>query len=370
MVFAQSLRCAAILAWRSPITCSPIAITLDLQLPRADGRFVLERLKSNGRTRHIPVHVISVAEKTKQSANMGAFAYLEKPVSKDALELAFGRLRKFLEKGAKRLLLVEDDPTERASIAELIGRADTLEIKSVDSGAAAVEELAHSTYDCVVIDLLLRNGMDGLTVLQHIKTDPRLVDLPVIVYTGKELTRKEEQLLKTYAESVIHKGDAGALERLLSDSALFLHLVEDRMPTQTREKLVQTRAKARPLSGKTILIIDDDVRNIFAMTGILEGEQMRVVYAENGRAGIQALDQHPDVDVVIMDVMMPEMDGYQTIKVIRNDPRFQTLPIIAITAKALKEDRDRCLAAGASDYLSKPVDPENLLSVIRLWIRQ
>jgi HAMP domain-containing protein/signal transduction histidine kinase/DNA-binding response OmpR family regulator len=346
----------------------PAAITLDIQLPVVDGWSILDRLKRNPRTRHIPVHVISIVEKSKKGAAMGAFAYLEKPVSKDALEGAFTHIQSFVEKKVKRLLLVEDDAGQAKGISELIGEGEDVSVTSVATGEAALQELEASDFDCLVLDLLLAD-VDGTKLLEQIKTQPRFRDLPVIVYTCKELSKKEELRLKKFAESVILKSGAASPEKLLSDTAIFLHRVDDKMPEQSRKILETAREREESVAGKKVLVVDDDVRNIFALTSVLESYGLEVLYAENGKDGIAALERNPDVNVVLMDVMMPEMDGYETMKAIRNDPSYKALPIIAITARALKEDRDKCIVAGASDYLPKPVDTDKLLQLIRLWAR-
>jgi CheY-like chemotaxis protein len=343
----------------------PVAITLDIQLPVVDGWSILDRLKRNPRTRHIPVHVISIVEKSKKGASMGAFAWLEKPVSKEALEGAFTHMSTFVDKKVKKLLVVEDDALQQRSICELL-RGEDVEVVAVAGGREAQEKLEGGDFDTVVLDLLLPNE-DGTHLLEKTKT--RFPDLPVIVYTGKELAAKEEARLKKYAESVILKSATSSPERLLSDTALFLHRVDEHLPAKAKEILRNQREEGNNVAGKKILIVDDDVRNIFALTGVLESYGLDVLYAENGKDGIAALERTPDVDVVLMDVMMPEMDGYETMRAIRRDPARKALPIIAITAKALKEDRDKCIQAGASDYLPKPIDADKLIELIRLWAR-
>ncbi len=343
----------------------PVAITLDIQLPVLDGWSILDRLKRNPRTRHIPVHVISVVEKSKKSATMGAFAYLEKPVSKDALEGAFTHLATFVEKKVKKLLLIEDDVVQQQSLCDLL-RGDDVEVTPVLGGQEAIAKLESGGYDTVVLDLMLVNE-DGARLLEDIKTQPRFQHLPVVVYTGKDLSKKEEGRLKKYAESVILKSAASSPEKLLSDTALFLHRVEENLPPRAKQLLHDQRKDGNDVTGKKVLIVDDDVRNIFALTGVLESHGVDVLFAENGKDGIAALDRNPDIDVVLMDVMMPEMDGYETMRAIREDPGRKALPIIAITAKALKEDREKCIQAGASDYLPKPIDTDKLVELVRLW---
>ncbi|MGZ6143096.1 MAG: response regulator, partial [Myxococcales bacterium] len=345
----------------------PAAITLDIQLPVVDGWSILDRLKRNPRTRHIPVHVISIVEKSKKGSTMGAFAFLEKPVSKDALEGAFTHISHFVDKKVKKLLLVEDDQVQQASIRDLLAGED-VDIVAVATAKEALLELDRGDFDTVVLDLMLED-MDGAGLLEEIKTQERFKDLPVVVYTGKELTRRDEGRLKKYAESVILKSGTASPEKLLSDTALFLHRVEAKLPPKAKEMLRGSREEGEKVAGKKVLIVDDDVRNIFALTSVLESQGLEVLYAENGKDGIESLERNPDVDVVLMDVMMPEMDGYETMRAIRKDPAHKALPIIAITAKALKEDREKCIQAGASDYLPKPVDADKLMELIRLWAR-
>ncbi|HUJ25699.1 MAG TPA: response regulator, partial [Myxococcales bacterium] len=345
----------------------PSAITLDIQLPVVDGWQILDRLKRNPRTRHIPVHVISIVEKNRRGAALGAFAFLEKPVSKEALEGAFTHISTFVERKVRRLLLVEDDEVAQQGIQELLS-GDDVEVVVARDGVEALKLLDEGVFDTVVLDLILPD-QDGMKLLEEIKTQPRFRDLPVVVYTGKELAQREEQRLKKYAESVILKSGVASPEKLLSDTALFLHRVEEKLPENAKNLLKRSREEGDKVSGKKVLIVDDDVRNIFALTSVLESHEVEVLYAENGKDGIEALERNPDVDVVLMDIMMPEMDGYETMKHIRRDPAHKALPIIAITAKALPSDREKCIQAGASDYLPKPVDADKLLELIRLWAR-
>ncbi|MFL5290115.1 MAG: HAMP domain-containing protein [Myxococcales bacterium] len=344
----------------------PTAITLDIQLPVVDGWSILDRLKRNPRTRHIPVHVISIVEKSQKGAAMGAFSYLEKPVSKEALEGSISHIAQYVDKKVKNLLLVEDDQPQANSMVELIGEGEDLKITVARTGAEAFDALEKGGVDCVVLDLVLED-VDGGQLLEKIKTDERFKDIPVVVYTFKELSSKEEARLKRYAESVILKAGTSSPEKLLSDTAMFLHRVDNKLPDKTRQLL--QKGDNESVAGRKVLVVDDDVRNIFALASVLESQGLEVVYAENGKDGIATLERNPDVDVVLMDVMMPEMDGYETMRAIRKDANFKSLPIIAITAKALKEDREKCITAGASDYLPKPVDPEKLIELIRLWAR-
>jgi CheY-like chemotaxis protein len=305
-------------------------------------------------------------EKSQKGAAMGAFSYLEKPVSKEALEGSISHIAQYVDKKVKNLLLVEDDQPQANSMVELIGEGEDLKITVARTGAEAFDALEKGGVDCVVLDLVLED-VDGGQLLERIKTDERFKDIPVVVYTFKELSSKEEARLKRYAESVILKAGTSSPEKLLSDTAMFLHRVDNKMPDKTRKLL--HKGDNESVAGRKVLVVDDDVRNIFALASVLESQGLEVVYAENGKDGIATLERNPDVDVVLMDVMMPEMDGYETMRAIRKDANFKSLPIIAITAKALKEDREKCITAGASDYLPKPVDPEKLIELIRLWAR-
>jgi CheY-like chemotaxis protein len=344
----------------------PDAITLDIDMPGLDGWKVLERLKHHPGTRHIPVHIISGIERRQQGLKAGALAYLAKPVSKEALDDAFARIANFIEDIPKHLLVVEDDEAQRNAIVELIEHED-VEITPVDSAERALEELnSGKHYDCVVLDLGLRD-MSGFDFLEKVKSDPKKSDLPIIVYTGKELTQAEETKIRRYAETIIVK-DVRSPERLLDETALFLHRVEAKLPEQKRKMLEQLHDADAVIAGKKVLVVDDDVRNIFSLTSVLEDHGMNVRFAENGKEALRSLEEDPEVDAILMDVMMPEMDGYETTKAIRQMSQFKSLPIIALTAKAMKGDREKCIAAGASDYITKPVDTEQLLSLLRVWL--
>ena len=343
----------------------PDAITLDIRLPGMDGWTVLDRLKHDPHTRHIPVHILSVEEGRQRGLELGAIAYLQKPVSSDALTEALSSIKQFVERKVKNLLVVEDDDFQRNSIVELIGNSD-VSTTAVSSGAAALAALKAGQYDCLVLDLGLPD-MTGLELIEQIKLEPSLSKLPIIIYTGKELTRAEEMELKRMADTIIIK-DVQSPERLLDETALFLHRVQANLPPSQQQMLEQLHQTDTVLTGKKVLIVDDDMRNIFALTSMLERHQMEILYAENGIDGLAMLQNTPDIQVVLMDVMMPEMDGYDTMRAIRKLSQFSTLPIIALTAKAMKGDREKCIEAGASDYITKPVDPEQLLSLLRVWL--
>jgi HAMP domain-containing protein/signal transduction histidine kinase/DNA-binding response OmpR family regulator len=343
----------------------PDAVTLDIDLPGMDGWAVLDRLKHHPDTRHIPVHVISGIAKRQRGLKAGAIAYLEKPVSKEALDEAFGRISTFLDERVRRLLVVEDDETQRNAIVELIG-AEDVTITAVGTAEEALRELSTTHYDCMVLDLGLQD-MSGFDLLERVKSDDAMSSIPIIIYTGKTLTPAEETRLRKYAETIIVK-DVKSPERLLDETALFLHRVEAKLPDQKRRMLEQLHTADSIFAGKKVLIVDDDVRNIFSLTSMLEDHGMQVTFVENGNDAITALEADPAMDLVLMDIMMPGMDGYEATQAIRQKPEFKSLPIIALTAKAAKGDREKTIAAGASDYITKPVDTEQLLSLMRVWL--
>jgi CheY-like chemotaxis protein len=295
----------------------------------------------------------------------GAFAALQKPVDQKSLNEAFANLQRFLERGIKSLLVIEDNEIERRNILDSIGHND-VRVTPAATAAEGLAALKSQRFDCVVLDLGLPD-MPGLDLIESIRKDPALHNLPVIVYTGRDLTPGEQARVETLAESVITK-DARSMDRLLSETALFLHRVEKDLGSAVKEAMNHFRQSGEGIAYKKILIVDDDVRNIFALTSMLEHWDMTVLRAENGREALEILGSSPDVDAILMDIMMPEMDGYQTTRAIRELPQFRELPIIALTAKALKEDRRKCLDAGASDYIAKPVQGEQLRSLLRVWL--
>jgi CheY-like chemotaxis protein/signal transduction histidine kinase/HAMP domain-containing protein len=344
----------------------PDAVTLDIDMPGVDGWSVLDRLKHHPETRHIPVHIITGIHERQQGLKAGAIAYLEKPVSADALDESFNKISQFIDQPVKRLLVVEDDDAQRKSMVELIAHED-VEITAVATAEEALEKLKETKFDCMVLDLGLSGGTDGFQLLETVKADPAVSEIPIIIYTGKELSQAEDTRLRKFAETIIVK-DVKSPERLLDETALFLHRVEARLPEQKRRMLERLHNTDAVFAGKHILIVDDDVRNIFSLTSVLEEHGMTVSFAENGKDAIAKLESTAGVDLVLMDVMMPEMDGYETTRAIRERQQFRGLPIIALTAKAMKGDREKCIAAGASDYITKPVDTEQLLSLMRVWL--
>ncbi|MEH6436557.1 response regulator [Massilia sp. DD77] len=343
----------------------PSAILLDIDLPDIDGFTVLDRLKRDPSTRHIPVHVMSSLRERERALRQGAISYINKPVGREQLQEEFKRIQKFLMGGKRSLLVVEDDMAQRESIVALIGNTD-IHIVTVEDGKGALEALESSHFDCMVLDLTLPD-ISGFELMDKIGKNERLRDLPIVIYTAKELSRGEVTKLKRYAKTIVIK-DARSPERLLDETALFLHRSQASLPETQRRMLEEIHAADGGLAGRKVLIVDDDLRNIFALSTLLERQQMQVLFAENGRDGIEVLEKDPSIEIVLMDIMMPEMDGYDTMRAIRRIPKFRSLPIITLTAKAMKGDRDKCIAAGASDYITKPVDVAQLLSMMRVWL--
>lgn len=343
----------------------PSAVILDLGLPDMDGWEVLARLKKSLATRHIPVHIVSASEKKREAMKMGAVDFLKKPVSLEKLEKAFARIEDFLDKPVRNLMVVDNDQIELQAIEEMIGNGD-VRISGASSGEEAVSRLLTDEYDCLILDLNLPD-MGAEEFLARIKREESLHTLPVIVYTCRDLPEETERTLQSYAESIIIKS-ANSLERLLDETALFLHRVEASLPKRKREILHRLHDQGSTLQGKHILLVDDDMRNVFAISSILEDKGLTTTICKNGREALEALDRHPTIRLVLMDMMMPEMDGYQAMGEIRKQKRFEKLPIIAITAKAMVGDRFKCIEAGASDYLAKPIDRDKLLSMLRVWL--
>jgi CheY-like chemotaxis protein/HAMP domain-containing protein len=344
----------------------PSGIILDVGLPGMDGWTVMIRLKENPNTRHIPVHFISAANGGHDALRMGAVGHLTKPVSMESLEQVFQKIDHIISKPDKNLLVVEDDKTQQKAIAELIGNNDVhTTLASTSEEAYAL--LTSKPFDCMVLDLGLPD-MSGLDLLKKIRNTNHLIHLPIIVYTGRELTAKEKARIEEYAQRIIVK-NADSIERLLDETALFLHRVEADLPEAKRKMLRMIHDNESILHGKRILVADDDIRNVFALTSILEQRGVQVIANKNGREALEKLKKHPDIDLILMDIMMPEMDGYTAMRSIRNsEADFRDLPIIALTAKAMKDDRSKCIAAGANDYLAKPVDADKLLSMLRVWL--
>jgi CheY-like chemotaxis protein/nitrogen-specific signal transduction histidine kinase len=343
----------------------PGAITLDINLPDMAGWTILDRLKHDPATRHIPVHIISGDENRRRGLALGAMTYLEKSVTKDSLSRAFSTIENSAEPRMKKLLLVTADPKTRKNIETIIGGSD-IEIAAATNGGQALAVIGQSYLDGLVIDARM-SDIPATDLVREIQKQLEPQVPPIVLYSKRSLSSEEAATLKELARESIVK-HAQTPERLLDEVVLLLHRAETGLSDVQRETLGEIRRNDETLAGKKVLVVDDDVRNIFALTSVLERHKLNVVHAENGRAGIGVLKQTPDVDAVLMDIMMPEMDGYETTRAIRKIPQFRSLPIIALTAKAMKGDRDKCLEAGASDYVTKPVDLDQLFSVLRVWI--
>ena len=346
-------------------TYLPKAVILDIRLPGIDGWAVLNSLKDKPETRHIPVHIISVEDATTDALKKGAIGFLEKPVKKEELEGVFGKVRDMLSREIKDLLVVEDNENQRKGIVKLVGNGD-VHIDEAATGEETIRALKSKKYDCVILDLGLPD-MTGFQLLKRLEAMEAVAIPPVIVYTGRELTREEEAELSEYAESIIIKG-VGSEDRLLDESSLFLHRVVGKMPKKKQKIITDLHDSDVMFRDRQVLIVDDDMRNLFALSRALEEKGLKVLKAEDGQKAIEVMKKEPGVDLILMDIMMPVMDGYETMKRIRAQEKFRNLPIIALTAKAMKQDRARCIEAGASDYLPKPVDVKRLFSMMRVWL--
>jgi CheY-like chemotaxis protein len=345
----------------------PTAISLDIFLPDMLGWTVLARLKQDADLRHIPVQILSVEEGPRHSLERGAFSYLPKPATADSIEAALERIRTYTLPRVKRLLVIEDDAAERMSIEELI-RHEDVEIVTASTGAEALAAMREQAFDCAVLDLRLPD-MSGFELLEKVEADPRLAEVPIVVFTGKDLSAEEETTLRRVAKSVVIKG-VESPERLLDETALFLHRVIADLPPAKQRMVKSLHESDAALTGKRVLVVDDDVRNIFALSSVLERHGMDVVTASNGQEAVQRVEEDPEIALVLMDIMMPGMDGYDTMRAIRERPASRALPMVALTAKAMKGDREKCIEAGASDYIAKPVNTEHLLSMMRQWLHR
>jgi signal transduction histidine kinase/DNA-binding response OmpR family regulator/HAMP domain-containing protein len=345
----------------------PTAVSLDVFLPDMLGWTVLSQLKQNPLTRHIPVQVVTVDDDRQHALSRGAFCFVTKSASADSIEATLAKIKDYAAPRRKRLLVIEDNTAEQLSITALLEHND-IEIVTAGTGAEGLDFLNEERFDCVVLDLKLPD-MSGFDVLDALKDDDTLAEIPVIVFTGRELSADEDARLHSMARSIVVKG-VESPERLLDETALFLHRVVTDLPSEKQKMIERLHRSDEDLVGKTALLVDDDTRNIFALSSMLERRGMRVLTAANGSEAIRLVDSNPDISIVLMDIMMPEMDGYQTIAAIREEPASRRLPIIALTAKAMKGDREKSLEAGASEYLAKPVNTEQLLSAMRSWLHR
>jgi CheY-like chemotaxis protein len=347
---------------------SPHAITLDINLPDIDGWRVLDRLKDNLSTRHIPVQIITTDEERERGLRFGAIGVLTKPIrNKESLDEAFGRISQAIRPKMYRLLLAVSQREARERLIELIGGPD-VELVPANDAAEARRELTSGQFDLMVLDWEQPDAK-SLDLIDELREIPSLADFPILLYSTQSHTKKEEMHIKRLTQTTVLR-DVRSPERLLDAVSLFLHRPIAQMSEERRNLLSGLHQAEAVLTGKKVLVVDDDIRNIFAMTSILEPFQMPVLSAETGRGAIEVLQRVPDVDVVLMDIMMPDMDGYDTMRAIRKLSKFRALPIIALTAKAMKGDREKCIEAGASDYISKPVDTQQLLGLLRLWLHR
>jgi CheY-like chemotaxis protein len=345
----------------------PDAITLDINLPDIDGWRILTRLKDDDATRHIPIQVITTDEEAERALRLGAMGVLTKPIkTKEALDETFRRINDHLTPRTRSLLVVEADQAKRDQMLSLIC-GDDAECVHVDAADAALAALDQRSFDVIITSLDIPGGRTAFDLVDDIRERPGMREVPLIVYSERELTKKEETHLKRLTQTSVLK-DVRSPARLMDEVALFLHRRVDTLPQERRDMLKQLHCADTVLAGKKVLIVDDDIRNIFAMTSLLEPHQMSILSAETGKSAIESLQGDPDIDVVLMDIMMPDMDGYDTMRAIRKLGKFRSLPIIALTAKAMKGDREKCIEAGASDYISKPVDTEQLLAMLRVWL--
>jgi CheY-like chemotaxis protein len=345
----------------------PTAISLDVFLPDMLGWTVLSQLKQDASTRHIPVQIVTLDENRQHGLARGAFEFITKPSNPEGLNAALQRIKDYAQPRRRRLLVVEDDAGDQLSIRALLEH-DDIEVETADSGEGALSLLREHAADCVVLDLRLPD-MSGFEVLERLSKDQALRNIPIVVYTGKELSPEEDARLHSIARSIVVKG-VESPERLLDETALFLHRVVADLPHEKQQMIERLHRSDEDLVGKPVLVVDDDVRNIFALSSVLERRGMKVLSATTGHEALALLDATPEVSIVLMDIMMPEMDGYKTMQFIRQNPKFRRLPIVALTAKAMKGDREKCLEAGASEYLAKPVNTEQLLSALRMWLHR
>ncbi len=365
----QNFKCLATDSGEEGLTLAetylPAGIILDIHLPGMDGWSVLNTIKDNSKTRHIPVHIISVEESTPDAGKRGAIGFLTKPITQEQLEGAIKEIQSFTTKAVKDLLVIEDDKDTQKSIKLVMGNSD-VKITEALNGKEGLEMLISGDFDCVILDLGLPD-MTGFELMEKLTLEKDRRIPPIIVYTGKDLTRKEHQQLLKFADSIIIKG-VNSEERLLDDTSLFLHRVVEKLP-KSKQKIIHDLYNWETLfKDKKVMVVDDDMRNAYAVSNLLQEKGIKVLTAEDGQVALDLLKKDPDVDLVLMDIMMPGMDGHETTRRIRKQKKFDKLPIIALTAKAMKDDRDKCIAAGANDYLAKPVEEQRLFSMMRIWL--
>ncbi|MFN6946371.1 MAG: response regulator, partial [Cytophagaceae bacterium] len=342
----------------------PDAILLDINLPKMSGVEVKKKLDSHQELKNIPVHIMSGEDKDSITKHLGNINFLQKPVSIEQLQNVFQQIASIKKEPLQKILIIEDNAVQNLSIKELLNSRD-IPSESVFSGKEAMEKLNKETYDCVILDINLPD-ISGFDLLQKAKDLERLKETPFIIYSGRDLTRQEEKILKKYSSAIIVK-TANSYKRLLDEIGLFLHSVEGQLPKE-KEKQFKLLKPQELLSGKKVLIVDDDIRNIYALYNVLESQEMEIITAGDGKEALEVLEKNPDTHIILMDIMMPEMDGYEATRRIRQNHKTKNIPVIAITAKAMKGDKEKCIDAGASDYISKPVDIDKLLSLMKVWL--
>jgi CheY-like chemotaxis protein len=343
----------------------PDAIILDMNLPVIDGSEVLKKLKSDPDLRHIPVQIISGYDFRKTGLELGAIDFIQKPVTREAFWKALDKVEHFVSRKPRKLLVIEDDRQHNDAVKELIGNGD-VNCFSAYSGKEAYEMLTSDSFDCIIVDLGLPD-MTGLNFLERIRENETMNRIPVIVYTGKDLSKEENAKLEKLANTVVLK-TAFSHERLLDETMLFLHRIESKLPKEKQNIIRKLHKTDEVLKNRSVLIVDDDDRNVYSLLNALEPEGLTCFKAANGKEALDVLKREKHIDLILMDVMMPEMDGFEATKAIRSMPEYRRVPIIALTAKAMKDDREKCLAAGMSDYISKPLNVQQLLSLMRVWL--
>ena len=343
---------------------TPGAILLDLGLPDIDGLDVLEQLKFDLKTRHIPVHVISARDETPDLKQKGAIGFLSKPASLETISLVFNKIESITDNKIKNVLVIEDDANNQKAIQQLIDNPH-IKIECVSTAANAKDSISLKKYDCIILDLNLPD-QSGFELLKELK-NKKISLPPIVIYTGRDLSQDEYDALQKYTSSIIVKG-VDSPERLLDEVSLFLHSVESDLSEEQKTKIHQLHDPQKILIGKHLLLVDDDMRNVFALSSILEECGIDVQIASNGKLAIEKLEHEENIDIILMDIMMPVMDGYEAIQKIRENKKFNKIPIIALTAKAMTDDKQKCLNAGANDYITKPIDTDQLLSMIKVWL--
>lgn len=345
---------------------TPAAILLDIKLPGISGLGILEMVKKMPHLRHVPVHMISALDYHQNALRMGALGYLTKPVTIEKVRSALERIEKLISSNIKRVLIIEDDERQSMAVANLIDGND-IEVVTAKTGERAIQALSTDAFDCIILDLTLPD-ISGFELLKKL-TKLEISLPPIVIYTGKDLTQDEDRYLRQFSESIIIKG-ARSPERLLDEVNLFLHRVESLLPQPTRDMLATLRSQEKAFEGKSVLVVDDDIRNIFALTSALETKGLKVEVARDGIEALEAVEKKPELSLVLMDIMMPKMDGFEAIRRIRENPdsRIKHIPIVALTAKAMREDHEKCIEAGANDYLPKPINLENLMTILKVWL--